>query len=354
MTSSLQDLFDAFLNGDCPPEAFLSELSAYCNATRDSSWEVLSLLDQYHRRGKLSADHFRAFRRRIELHALGIAEPAVAAAPVESIAAIAPIAPVADVTPAASAHDEDEVRKLRAALEVERERSQRYRRRIETLSEYGRQHRSTSRSCAMVVAPDAPVPSELVASAPAQTGAGRGKALVAAWLAQHRRLQHPRAWTSAAVLIAAVTVISGSSSNLGQASRATGVAITPVVFEPAPQLPAAIMEPRTISLASEKFVVLPGSSTATIQVDRTGEVGDAATFKWWTQSAGAKSGRDYIGKSQIAQFEAGQTSIQLPVRILANPNRKHTEMFYVVIGEPGDEATLIPNSRAAVFIMRAH
>jgi hypothetical protein len=341
VTSSLQDLLDAFLNGDCPPEAFLSELSAYCNATPDSSWEVLALLDQYHRRGKLSADHFRAFRRKIEFHALGIAEPAQAPTPA-AIAApqVAEVAPVVETAAPASTQDEDEVQRLRAALEVERERSQRYRHRIATLSEYGRQHRSTSRSRAMAVAP-------------ARVTAGRGKALVAAWMAQHRRLQHPRAWTSAAVLIAAATVISGSSSNLGQASKATGVATTPVIFEPAPQLPSAITEPRTISLASEKFVVMPRSSTATIQVDRTGEAGDAATFKWWTQSAGAKSGRDYIGKSQIAQFAAGETSIQLPVRILANPNRKHTEMFYVVIGEPGDEATLIPKSRAAVFIMRA-
>ena len=75
MTSSLQDLLDAFLNGDYPPGVFLSELSAYCDATPDSSWEVLALLDQYHRRGKLSANHFREFRRKIEFHALGIADP---------------------------------------------------------------------------------------------------------------------------------------------------------------------------------------------------------------------------------------------------------------------------------------
>ncbi len=81
MTSSLQELLDAYLNGDCPPELFLSELLAYCNATRDSSWEVLALLDQYHRRGKLSANHFRSLRRKIEFHALGIVERVDAPAP---------------------------------------------------------------------------------------------------------------------------------------------------------------------------------------------------------------------------------------------------------------------------------
>ena len=156
------------------------------------------------------------------------------------------------------------------------------------------------------------------------------------------------------MLVAAVTVIAGSSSNLGQVSDVPVVTTTPVAFEPAPQLPAEMLEPRTISLSSARFVVLPGNSVATIQVERTGGIGDAAQFKWWTQSAGAKSGQDFVGKSQIAQFEAGQTSVQLPVRILANPKRKHTEMFYVVLGEPVGEATLGDNERAAVFIMRAN
>jgi hypothetical protein len=175
--------------------------------------------------------------------------------------------------------------------------------------------------------------------------------LLVLWSAQQRHLQHPRAWSSAAVLLAAVTVIAGSSSSIGVAPNAPRAATTPVTFEAAPELPAAILEPRAISLASERFVVLPGSSTATIQVERTGETGDAASFKWWTQAAGAKSGKDYVGKSGIAEFAAGETSVQLPVRILANPQRKHTEMFYVVIGEP-DDAELGANRRAAVFIMR--
>jgi hypothetical protein len=344
VTSSLQDLLDAFLNGECPPEAFLSELSAYCNATPDSSWEVLALLDQHHRRGKLSGDHFRAFRRRIEFQALGIAGSGEIRKPAVEPTAIA----VAGTASPATSTDVDEVLRLRAALEIERERSQRYRHRIATLAEYGRQHRATSSSRAIAaVAPAVPTP-----GTPGQTRADPGRALLGAWLAQQRRLHRPRAWSSAAVLVAAATVISGSSSNLGQVPHALGAATTPVTLEAAPQLPAAILEPRTITLSSQRFIVLPGNSTAAIQVDRTGEAGDAARFRWWTQSAGAKSGQDYVGRSQVAQFEAGQTSLQLPVRILANPHRIHTEMFYVMIGEPDGETALGLNRRAAVFIMR--
>lgn len=368
MTASLQDLLDAFLNGDSPPEVFLSELSVYCDATPNSSWEVLALLDQYHRRGKLSADHFRSFRRKIEFRALGIADPPVAAAPPQPVEAVEAKSEVeAEAAASLATGNDEELQALRAALEAERERSQRYKHRIATLSEFGRQHRSISRSRAPAVAPQ-PVPAQPAAPPPdmplviapkmvntsAKVRARRGKALVALWLAQHRRLQHPRTWSYAAVMLAAATVIASSSSNLGLVPDAPVVATTPVVFEPAPQLPVGFLEPRTVSLSRAKFVVLPGNSMAAVQVERTGDVGNVVQFKWWTQSAGAKSGQDFVGKSQIAQFESGQTSVQLPVRILANPRRRHTEMFYVVLGEPEGEATLGDNGRAAVFIMRTN
>ncbi|MEO8307807.1 MAG: Calx-beta domain-containing protein [Pseudomonadota bacterium] len=323
MTTSLHDLVDKFLNGDAAPEVFANQLTAYCDATPDSAWEVLALLDQYHRRGKLSGEHLRTLRRKIEFHALGIPEPRVAAAPVLA-------APDAEVV------------RLRTALEMERGKSRRYRHRIETLAEYARQHRNSSS------------PAMKVAKVPMRAKVHAGSVLLSLWLAQHRRLQRPHTWSSAALLVAAATVITGSSSNLVQLPDAPVVATTPVILEAAPQLPAAALEPQTISLSSSRVVVLPGKSTATIQVERSGEIGEVARFKWWTQSAGAKSGKDYQGQSQVAQFEAGETSVQLPVRILANPQRKHTEMFYVAIGKADTEAIVEPNSKAAVFIMRAN
>jgi len=42
------------------------------------------------------------------------------------------------------------------------------------------------------------------------------------------------------------------------------------------------------------------------------------------------------------------------VPIIANPSRRHIEMFYVVIGKPGGGADLGPIRRAAVFIMPAN
>jgi hypothetical protein len=41
----------------------------------------------------------------------------------------------------------------------------------------------------------------------------------------------------------------------------------------------------------------------------------------------------------------------VPLPILANPSRRHIEMFYVLIGKPGGGARLGPIRRTAVFIM---
>jgi hypothetical protein len=400
VNTNLQDQLEAFLNGARPPEAFLSELSAYCHATPDSSWEALALLDQYHRRGKLSADHFRAFRRKIEFNALGIPDSQVVRVPREKIVAVAVVepepAPVQVPEAAATMRGEDEVQKLLAALDAERERSRRYRERIAALAEYGRQHRETSSTqelagnsptASVHVAPvpsappvhiapmpsapvhSSPLPTAPVSSAPEPSSSARSwqvqgvpkwlaarpaRALVTVWIAQHRHLQRPRAWSSAALLVAAATVISGSSSNLRQVANLPAVAPTPITFEAAPELSVVIREPQTISLSSERFVVLPGKTTATIEVVRTGDTGDVTKFRWWTQPAGAKPGKDYVANSQVAQFDVGEKSVHLPVRILANPQRKHTEMFYVMIGESGDATASVASRRATVFIMRAN
>ena len=45
--------------------------------------------------------------------------------------------------------------------------------------------------------------------------------------------------------------------------------------------------------------------------------------------------------------------MDLTVRILSNPQRKHTEMFYVEIGDPGSDASIGAIKRAPVFIMRS-
>ena len=47
----------------------------------------------------------------------------------------------------------------------------------------------------------------------------------------------------------------------------------------------------------------------------------------------------------------GTQALQLTVPILRNPARRHTEFFYVAIGDPEGGARLGATRRAAVFIL---
>jgi serine/threonine protein kinase len=54
----------------CTPEAFLSAMHDQFQEGRDEGWEVLSLLDQYYRRGKIKAEVFHTLKARLEGSAL--------------------------------------------------------------------------------------------------------------------------------------------------------------------------------------------------------------------------------------------------------------------------------------------
>jgi hypothetical protein len=61
---------DALAGGICTPEAFLNAVHEQAQRDSDESWEVLSLLDQYYRRGKIKAELFHSLKSRLEGSAL--------------------------------------------------------------------------------------------------------------------------------------------------------------------------------------------------------------------------------------------------------------------------------------------
>jgi hypothetical protein len=98
-------------------------------------------------------------------------------------------------------------------------------------------------------------------------------------------------------------------------------------------------------------LVYPHQRALEFTVERTIGTGGDAGFVWWTQPAGARSSEDYIGtRVKTAAVPEGAASMHLQVPILANPQRRHIEMFYVVIGKADGGAELGPIHRAAVFI----
>lgn len=68
---------DAYAQGECDYEALAAAIRIFCKTTGDAVWEVLSVLDQYHRRGALQSDVFRSLNAMASYIALG---PPIAAA----------------------------------------------------------------------------------------------------------------------------------------------------------------------------------------------------------------------------------------------------------------------------------
>ncbi|HEY1312698.1 MAG TPA: protein kinase, partial [Steroidobacteraceae bacterium] len=114
---------DAVSSGICSPAVFYRAMQDQHQGNPEENWEVLSLLDQYYRRGKIKADLFQTLKAHLESEALGgqgtaPARPKPAAAPPTITrptpvpAAPPPVAPAALATmpfaavPAAAEHDE--------------------------------------------------------------------------------------------------------------------------------------------------------------------------------------------------------------------------------------------------------
>jgi hypothetical protein len=116
--------------------------------------------------------------------------------------------------------------------------------------------------------------------------------------------------------------------------------------------PQRIAVPGRLTLAADSFIVQPGGRSAAISVARLDGSDGAVSFRWWTQAAGAKAGADYRGHAaRRVSMPPGSNAVQLTVPILANPARRHTELFYVAIGDPEGGAQLGDTQRAAVFLL---
>ena len=362
MTYNLQQRLDAFVRGECNPNAFVQELFVLCDARPDFAWDVLSLIDQYYRRGNLSADLFRTLKYRIERHVLGVPDLATvgelpdgptAAKALVSAARGGAVAMVAAHEPTASPNEPaSEIRALRIELPNARRSVRRFRKRLAIAADLGGRTRSA------------------LANTQHKLGVWRRQA--------GDYCERPRSigWRrfvrghingefiglSVAVVLLAAVLLGIEESGLPQDLPSFRDTDSPrlrntanVVLPPA----AAVVipensDPGQISLSADSYVVFTGQASAEIQIRRTGGVSGEVSFEWWTQpSGGTRPGRDYVPRTaKIAHLLDGEGTLHLLVPILPNPSRKHTELFYVVIGKPSDGAALGSVRRATVFIMR--
>jgi serine/threonine protein kinase len=87
-------------SGQCDHITFLNAMKERLRYEPDENWEVLSLLDQYYRRGKIPLDVFRAIKNGFAEYILG---PQVVTPTLHTVAAAAPVATAAPVAAAAPA-----------------------------------------------------------------------------------------------------------------------------------------------------------------------------------------------------------------------------------------------------------
>jgi hypothetical protein len=106
-----------------------------------------------------------------------------------------------------------------------------------------------------------------------------------------------------------------------------------------------------ISLSAGAYRVRPRQNFAELHVYRTPGSAGSTSFVWWTEPGSAAAGVDYVAEARITQvLPAGTRAASLFIRLLPNASRRHSAVFYVIIGEPGNGATLGRVARTAVIL----
>lgn len=312
--NNLSQRVDGLIDSRCCEEEFLRQLTELCAGARDSAWTVLARVDQNYRRGKLSPERFRLARVSIERRMLGFNDVRVASMaprPREPVHATPPLA-------------------------------------IEAL--------------AVIEAPRPPksesVPAPAVHLGP-PSAAAKPRAIDRA-SRQGSGLDAPRRrWRGPLMVAILAALAAGLIAQMQRTNRTAGAPV--VLTQPATAVPpvtapeavsAAPARPRPrIGFDSDRFVVQPGQSVAEVLVTRAGDISAEVRIPWWTESAGARAGKDFVARGlRTLVLAPGVERASVRVPILRNPRRRHIELFYVRLGKPqGGE--LNATTRAAIFIV---
>jgi len=109
-----------------------------------------------------------------------------------------------------------------------------------------------------------------------------------------------------------------------------------------------------IGFSARTYKIRSGANFAEIRVRRSPGSDDDTSFVWWTEPSSAIPGSDYAPQGRITQLlPKGGHVASLFIRVMPNPPRKHSVVFYVAIGDPSNGATLGSIARAAVILPRS-
>ena len=141
----------------------------------------------------------------------------------------------------------------------------------------------------------------------------------------------PKAASSAASLAPVAAASHEAPSHALPAARETAASVSQRV----PPSPARI------ELAADTLEVAPLQPAASVVVHRRHDYHNGVSFSWWTESGTAKPGLDFVPvKPRTDYIPAGESETHLLIPIVADPRRQLAKTFYVVVGDPSDDATL--------------
>ena len=161
-----------------------------------------------------------------------------------------------------------------------------------------------------------------------------------------------------------VTIAPGPAApdSFAPAAQAPPIAFARAAAAAAPQPPprSAIPGPRpapvkapidSVSIAAGYYKIGARKNFAEVHVRRSNGSGGDTTFTWWTEPGTALPGTDYVATARTIQLLSERSQMaSLFVRLVPNVARKHRVVFYVVIAEPGNGASLGRVTRAAVVL----
>ena len=93
--AEVRQWFDTQMPFEVIDVRLLQAMQASHNPDQDVVWDVLAVLDQNYRRGRLDAAQFKRLKSRVERHAMGIMPPGAAADPTSDLCTIVPTGAVA-------------------------------------------------------------------------------------------------------------------------------------------------------------------------------------------------------------------------------------------------------------------
>jgi serine/threonine protein kinase len=106
-----------------------------------------------------------------------------------------------------------------------------------------------------------------------------------------------------------------------------------------------------IGLVASAYSFRGSAKFAEIRVHRSTGSKGTTSFEWWTEPASALEGIEFAPQAPTTVFfPAGVRTVSLFIKLLPDPSRKGTAVFYVVLGNPSSGSALSSVSKASISL----